>query len=529
MKYQYEGNIVEIIGESDKFLTLSMINDDGSVKEFRKKKPVELIPIQPESSCDYNYWITEPYNHQKEFLKWAETHDNLLLRDEPGLGKTKQTLDLIMNRKRCGQIKRALIVCGVGGLQYNWLREVKKHTDLTGYILGTKPANKLGTRTVIGSNTDKMNDLKNSKADILICNIEFLRHEPAVQQLQLMIARQEIGMVAVDECHKCKNPKAAQTAGLFALHPPYKMGLTGTPIVNNPIDVFGLSVWMRQERRSLSKFKEDYAVMGGFKNKEIIGWRNLSELGQRLDEWSLRRLKSVCVDLPPKVVDTVEIEMTKSQTMLYKEVLKDIRDRKEEILAAPDPTSRFISLRHVTSCPNQVLENFKEEDCAKAMELLRRVEEALQNNQKVVIMVWYVTTLKYLNTILHKAGIVPALIYGEMSLEDRNRNEQAFQKIPECKVILGNYQTMGTGIELTAASVLIEYEQPWTAADEIQGQDRCHRIGQTKSLSVIKLITKNTVDERVNELVTNKSEIVDEINEKKALRQFINSVLEDGA
>lgn len=519
--------IVEVIGESDKFLTMCTIQEDGTVKEFKKKKPVDLKPILKSATCSYDFWITEPFKHQKEFLKWAEVHDNLLLRDEPGLGKTKQTLDLIMNRRKCGQIKRALIVCGVGGLQYNWLREVSKHTDLKGYILGTRPANKLGTKTKIGSNVDKIADLKSSRADILICNIEFLRNEEAVHQLQLMIARQDIGMVAVDECHKCKNQKAAQTKGLFGLHPPYKMGLTGTPIVNNPLDIYGLSVWLRQERRSLSKFKEDYAIMGGFKNKEIVGWKNLPELGRRIDLWSLRRVKEQCVDLPPKMITDVHIQMTPEQESLYKEVLKDIRDRKEEILTSPDPTSRFIGLRHVTGAPVEVLPDFDPEKCSKAVELLRRVQEALDNNRKVVIMVWYVSTLKFLNKLLYSYNIHPALIYGEMSLEMRNTNEQAFQNIDDCKVILGNYQTMGTGIELTAASVLIEYEQPWTAADEIQGQDRCHRIGQSKSLTVLRLITDNTVDERVNELITIKSDIVEEVNEKKRKKDFIEKILND--
>lgn len=530
MRYQFingnETQIVEIVQESEKMLTLRRINEDGSVTQFRKKKPVNLIPItESKPNVQFNYWITQPYQHQIDFLNYATTHDCFLLRDKPGLGKTKQSLDLIMNRKRVGQIERALIVCCIGGLQYNWLREVKKHTDLKGYILGTRPISKHSTATKIGSNADKLFDLKNSKADILICNVEMLRRPEIVSQLQLMIGRREIGQIVVDEVHKCKNPKAAQTAGLFSLHPPYKLGLSGTPLVNSPMDIYGISVWMGHERRSLSRYKADYCVMGGFKNKEIIAYQNLGQLGKLLDSWSLMRTKEECLDLPPKTIKDTIIELTEPQKRLYREILRDIRDRQEDILALPSPMGRFVGLRKATSCPEVVLEGFNSEDCAKAMELLRLIEEALANGQKVVVFTWFVFTLKFLNKFLQERGIFPALIYGEMSQEERNQNEQAFQYNPDCKVIIGNYQTMGTGIELYAASLVVEYEQPWTAADEEQAQDRCHRIGQTQNLTIVRLMSKDTVDERVNDIVMTKSNMVDEVNGKAVLAKVISQIL----
>lgn len=530
MKYSLtlngETKTVEIIGESEKFLNFREIMPDGSIKTFRKKKPVDLQPIQEDvEPVNYNYWVTQPFQHQIDFLKFSETHDCMLLRDDPGLGKTKQSLDLIMNRKRAGQIKRALIVCCIGGLQYNWLREVGKHTDLKGYILGTRPANKAGTATRIGSNNDKFFDLKHAKADILICNVEMLRNVQCLVQIQLMIAKKDIGMVVVDEVHKCKNPKAQQTAGLFALHPRFKLGLTGTPIINSPLDLYGISCWLGQEIRSLTNYREAYCIMGGFKDKEVIGYQHLDELASRLDKWSLRRKKDECLDLPEKTIVYNQVEMSQAEKNLYKDVIKDIRDRPEEIMALPTPMGRFIGLRKVTSCPVTVSESWDPEACSKFQETLRLVDEALQNNQKVVIYTWYVFTLEYLNMMFHKHGINPALIYGEMSLEARNINEQAFQTNPECKVIIGNYQTMGTGIELTAASLVIEYELPWTYADERQGQDRCHRIGQNKNITCVRLVCKDTVDERVVEVVDMKESLDNQVNNRQALKEIVEKTL----
>lgn len=530
MKYQIELNgllrTVEVIGETDSFYKFREVKENGTISEFRKKKPVTLLELPKESSnAHYDYWITKPFQHQIDFLKYSESNECVLLRDDPGLGKTKQSLDLIMNRKRTGQINRALIVCCVGGLQYNWLREVKKHTDLRGYILGTRPANKLGTATRIGSNKDKLNDLKMAKADILICNVEMLRDTACLIQLQLMIAKGDLGMIVVDEVHKCKNTKAQQTAGLFSLHPRYKLGLTGTPIINSPMDLYGISCWLGHELRSFSKYRDSYCIMGGFKNKQIVGYHNLQDLTARLDMWSLRRRKEDCLDLPEKTVIYSQVEMTNSQKSLYKDVLKDIRDRPEDILALPTPMGRFVGLRKVTSCPSVVSENWDGEDCAKFQETLRLVEEALQNNQKVVIYTWYVFTLQYLNIQLRKHGIIPAVIYGEMSLEARNANEQAFQTNPDCKVILGNYQTMGTGIELTAASLVIEYELPWTYADEKQGQDRCHRIGQNKNITCIRLVSKDTIDERVVEVVDMKEDLEEQVNNRKSMEEIVRKSL----
>lgn len=517
MRYLFKNkngeHVVEIIQESDKFYTLRVIREDGAYEECRAKKDAPLIPI-PEVEGEapvFDYWVTTPYQHQIDFLKYAETHRNFLLRDKPGLGKTKQALDLIMNRKRCGQIKRALIVCCIGGLQYNWQREVKKHTDLRGYILGTRPVRKNSLTTCIGSTKDKLYDLKTVTADILICNIEALRNKELVSQLQLMIGRGDIGQIVVDEVHKCKNGKAAQTAGLFSLHPDYKMGLTGTPFINSPLDIYALSVWMGHERRPMSRFKADYCIMGGFKNKDVVGYQNLGHLAKQLDTWSLMRTKEQCLDLPSKIFKTSVVDMVPTQKSLYREVLKDIRDRVEDIMALPTPMGRFVGLRKATGCPIEVLDTFVPEECAKFQELLRIIQLATDNNQKVVVYTWHVFTLQYLNTLLCRNGIQPAVIFGQMSLEARNMNEQAFQLNPDCKVILGNYQTMGTGIELTAAEYVVEYEQPWTAADEDQAIDRSHRIGQTKTLTCIKLISLNSVDERVDDIIELKRNLAMEL------------------
>jgi SNF2 family DNA or RNA helicase len=143
--------------------------------------------------------------------------------------------------------------------------------------------------------------------------------------------------------------------------------------------------------------------------------------------------------------------------------------------------------------------------------LLDILEERISCGEKVVIFTYHVFTLEYLNWILNNHGYRPALVYGNLSQEQREVNINAFQNIPECKVILGNYQTMGTGINLTASSTVVEYELPWTAVDETQAQDRCHRIGQFNPVSVIRLVTNNTTDEMNERIVDGKAELSENI------------------
>lgn len=525
MYYLYNGEPVEVLNVTTREYELYRYHGRPKhawVPRYENQIEIPLVPqmesvLEPEAAeLNFTLWKTKPYEHQKEFLRFSQAHAKMLLLDEPGLGKTKQSLDLIANRIAANQIKRALIIVGVSSLQYNWANEVRKHTDLIGYILGTRAAGKSGTRTKIGSGKDKLDDVtrvKNMRAQVLITNIETLRNDSIVEELRTQIRDGEIGMVVVDEVHKCKNPKAKQTKGLLELKAHYKVGLTGTPIVNSPVDLFAMMQWLERTVPPKTYFEMKYCVKGGFQDKQIIGFRKLEDLGADLKEWTLRRTKDECLDLPEKTVQTIHFDMLPAQKKLYDEIRKDLRVRLPEIMASATPMGQLVGLKKATGCPPTVLETYPPEACAKWETLLDIVEEAVEAGQKVVIFCYHVFTLEYLNWALRQHKFNPALVYGAISPEVREQNVQAFQTIPECNIILGNYQTLGTGFNLTASSLIIEYELPWTAADEIQAQDRCHRIGQHHPVNVIRLVTSESVDSANEELVDGKYQLSDAVLE----------------
>lgn len=531
MYYLYKGEPVDVINITTREYEIYRYKGRPKhewVPRFENQTEIPLVPqmediVDPSwESLDFSFWKTEPYDHQKEFLRYSQKHGQMLLLDEPGLGKTKQSLDLIANRIRANQIKKALIIVGVSSLQYNWLAEVKKHTDLFGYILGTRQAGRSGIQTKIGSGKDKADDvarLHKMQAQVVITNIESLRNEAIVSELKNQISKGILGMVVVDEVHRCKNPKTKQTKALLELDTPYKLGLTGTPIVNSPVDLYPMMKWLNRTVPPKTYFEAKYCMMGGFRGKEIVGFRNTDDLSRDLNCWTLRRTKDECLDLPEKTVQTIRFDMLNEQKKLYNEIKKDLRERSAEIMASASPMGQLVGLRKATGCPPTVLETYPPEACAKVEALLDIVDEAVQSGQKVVIFCYHVFTVEYLNWVLRKHKYNPALIYGTISQEVRDQNVAAFQTIPECNIILGNYQTMGTGLNLTASSTIVEYELPWTAADETQAQDRCHRIGQHHPVNIIRLITNQTVDEVNAEIIDNKAELSDSILNADASKQ----------
>lgn len=539
MFFDYKGEPVEVIGKTTREYELYRYKGRPKhawVPRYENQSEVTLTPIPEEviepdaDKVNFTTWKTEPYEHQKAFLKFSESHAQMLLLDQPGLGKTKQSLDLIANRILAGQIRKALIIVGVSGLQYNWQNEVKKHTDLVGYILGTRPVGKSGLQTKIGSGKDKVDDvnrLKKMAAQVIITNIESLRNAAIVEALKQQVQDGIIGMVVVDEVHKCKNPKAKQTEGLLELDTHYKLGLTGTPIVNSPLDLYAMMKWLNRTVPPKTYFEAKYCIKGGFEDREVIGYKNLDDLAFDFHCWTLRRTKKECLDLPEKTIQTYYVDLLPEQKKLYKEIQKDLRERSAEIMAAASPMGQLVGLKKATGCPPRVMESFPPDACAKLESLLDIVEEVVASGQKIVIFCYHVFTIEYLNWALHKHGYNPALIYGAISNEIRDANENAFQTIPECNIILGNYQTMGTGINLTASSTIVEYELPWTAADEEQAQDRCHRIGQFNPVNVIRLVTRSTYDVVNEEIVDGKYELSETITEssKKVQQAIVNRVL----
>lgn len=449
---------------------------------------------------------TRPFEHQIEGFNYGLNHDRWLLGDEQGLGKTKQVIDIAIAKKLQKGYKHCLIICGVNGLKWNWKEEIKTHSNETGWILGQKFKN---GKWNIGTSNDKINDLKNlSSIDsyFIITNVETLRNTEAATLISKHCKSKEIGIVAIDEIHKCKNPTSQQGKGILKVQPECRIAMTGTPLMNYPMDLYIILKWLGYEKHAFGAFKKHYCNFGGFGGYEIIGYKNLEELQEQLSEIMLRRLKDNVLDLPEKIFVNDYVEMTAKQAVIYKEATSYVMSNIDKIKMSSNPLSELIRMRQATGYTGILSNSIKES--AKLDRLEELVDENVANGKKVIIFSnWtQMTTPIYQRLSKQYKGLS---ITGDTKDRDRQLYVNEFQTNPDYKFIVGTIGAMGTGLTLNAASTVIFVDEPWTMAAKSQAIDRAHRIGTNHSVTVITLMCKDTIDEKIHELVEKKGAMSD--------------------
>lgn len=474
-------------------------------KKFEKY--LKMLDIYDEQDADY-LSRTKPFEHQIESFNYALTHNKFLLGDEQGLGKTKQALDIAVARKH--KMRHCLIVCGVNNLKWNWYKEVEIHTNEKAHILGSR-VNRKG-KTVIGSSAERLADLKQIHDEyFLITNIETLRDKSIQSQIKKMCNDGIIGMTIIDEIHKCKNSQSKQGKAIHCCCSYYRLALTGTPLMNNPVDLYNVLKWLEVENHSLTYFKNLYCEMGGFGGYEIIGYKNLDQLENSLNKNMLRRRKEEVLDLPPKIYTDELLDLDSSQDKLYRDVTNQIIEDIDRIMLLPNPLTELIRLRQVTSNPNILTsKNITNVKYDRILDILESTTD------KVIIFSNWTKVINPLYIKLSSLGYNPALVTGES--KDPILEMNKFQSDNTCKVILGTTPALGTGYTLTAANTVIFIDEPWSKAIKDQAEDRCHRIGTKGTVNIITLICKDTIDERIHQIIKDKGELSDRIVDGKAVQ-----------
>ena len=461
------------------------------------EKPVEI-------PSNFNF-KTQPYKHQLEAFEYGMRANKWLLGDEMGLGKTKQSIDIAVAKKEAYNYKHCLIVCGVNGLKWNWLAEVQTHSNEQAHIIGQKI---VAGKIKVGSNKEKLADLQNANDDyFLITNVESLRDEGILNQLKMMCDKGEIGMIVADEVHKMKNPQSQQGKAFLKLHTQTQIAMTGTPLMNNPLDLYIILKWLGYEKHSFYAFKNHYCVMGGYGGYEIMGYKNLEELQEQLDEMMLRRRKEEVLDLPEKTYIDEFVEMTAKQAQIYKEVTMDVKMNIDAIKTAPNPLAELIRMRQATGYTGIL--STKIQESAKLDRMEELVADAIENEKQVVIFSNWTQMTDVIIEKLSKNYKINS-ITGQTNDADRQQIVDDFQD-GKIQVLVGTAGAMGTGLTLTAGTVEIFMDEPWNMALKEQCVDRCHRIGQKSNITIYTIMAKNTIDERIHELVIKKGAIADAI------------------
>lgn len=462
---------------------------------------------------------TKPFSHQLEGVEYGLKYDRWFLGDEQGLGKTKQVIDIAVARKVMYGYRFCLIVCGVNTLKWNWVNEIHTHSKEDAYILGQR---RKGTKIRIGSTKDKLEDLKlmydikEPHPYFIITNVESFRDKNIADTISDLCKKGIIGMCAADEMHKMKNPTAQQTKGFLKCLPYCRIGMTGTPLMNSPMDLYVILKWLGYESHAFYSFKQHYCVMGGYGGYEIVGYKNLDQLTAQVREIMLRRLKSEVLDLPEKIYVDDVVEMDGKQAVMYKEVEAGLKaDYISGDIDLTNPLSALIRLRQTTGYPGILSETITESAKLDRMEEI--VENCISNDEKVIIFSnWTQMTDAICNKLKssrHKVGVIT----GETPDSLRQEIVDVFQNSSDLSVLVGTIGAMGTGLTLTAATTVIFVDEPWNKALFDQAVDRAHRIGQKNNITIYSIMCKDTIDERIHNLIYKKGAMSDAIIDGKVV------------
>lgn len=476
------------------------------VEDRRAATEERLKGIKP--MIDFNF-TTPPLPHQIEAFNFGLQKDKMLIGDEQGLGKTKESIDITVARKH--ELVKTLIVCGVNSVKYNWESEIKKHSKESSFMIDGK---------TMDLRAEQIYEWYKSSSYFGIINIESLRKEQIQDALFDGIRDGYIGAVIVDEIHKAKNGSSQQGKALRTLKTPVRLGLSGTPM-NKAEDLWNILTWLGVENRSFYRFRSTYCVMGGYGGYKVVGHKNLESLNAELNTVMLRRRKDEVLDLPPKIHSTEYVELTKRQELLYRDIKNGIIADLENILTSVNPLSCTLRLRQLTG-------GLFTEENPKLDRLLDMLEEEIIPNgyKAIVYSQW-----EKITEVFHEAlkGYNPIYITGKVSPEDRQKAVDRFQSDPECKVAIGTIGAMGTGLTLNKASYVFFIDKMWNSGDNAQAEDRAHRIGTAGTVNVISLVAKGTVDEGIEEyLIENRDlfeRVVDGKGTKRDIRQVLNNLL----
>lgn len=522
--HTWEMPINNIIGLCNKFenqeIQISGIYEDLHKQEFEIDIPK-----------DYTF-KTKPFNHQIDGVRFGLNKKKFLLCDDQGLGKTFQIINWVGCLEKTDKINKVLIVCGVNSLKYNWQSEISIHSDEKGWVLGTRFRKTTG-KAYEGSTKDKLDDLDNlPDCRYIITNIETLRagaekitkskyHFPIAEKLQELCKNGTISVIAFDECHKSKEPTSLQSRAMINVQAKYMVAMSGTPLMNNPLDLYFPMKWLGYENHSFYQFKQHYCTLGGWGGSQVVGYKNLEEIRTMMDNIMLRRLKTEVLDLPEKIRKIEYVDMTSKQNQIYKEVYMGVMNELQKIKFSNNPLSMMIRLRQATGWTGILSQTVQES--AKMDRMVELIDEISASGQKAIVFSNWESMTEVAKEKLKSYN--PAYITGATKADERMKEVGRFQNDDKCKVIIGTIGAMGTGLTLTAAQNVIFLDSPWNMALKAQAEDRAHRIGTKGTVNIITLVCKNTIDERIEELVEKKGQIADALVDGKASVDDINFLL----
>lgn len=478
-----------------------------SIKQFMHKvekgKPVKKVRLPKAFSK-----VLRPYQTAGvEWLYFLRSYRFAgILADDMGLGKTLQTLALLSAERVKG--RPSIVVCPTS-LVHNWAREAEKFVP------------NLRVLAYRGTPDERITLAKKIRAhDLVIVSYATLRKDEAV----FIQGKMRFNYAVLDEAQYIKNHATKGAQLVKKIHADYRLALTGTPIENTVSELWSVFDFL------MPKFLGPYDQFSKRFHKPIMeqgDQRAMEHLRAKIAPFMLRRTKNeVLTELPQKIEQTITTELTDAQSVLYQNILAKVRG---EVFAAVGKKGFNHAQIHILAgltklrqaCNHPALLTDKKAkvhdgDSAKLDLAMELIQEATSGGHKVLLFSQFTGMLDIVAETLDAHKIT----YCYLSGKTRNRQEliEQFNSDPNISVFLISLKAGGVGLNLTAADTVIIFDPWWNPSAENQAADRAHRIGQTKTVTVYRLTTKGTIEERIEKLKSKKNALADAlIGESKDL------------
>lgn len=459
----------------------------------------------------------ELFDHQKQGIKFMQQKEKVILADEMGLGKTRQAI--IAARENYDGI--VLVVCPAS-IKINWKREIKMiYPDESISI-------------VVGCG-------KIEKTKWIIINYDILGKH--AQLLAQKAYNKEIKCGIFDEAHYAKNIKSIRAQAVLAIAERLEkvFMLTGTPVLNRPIEMFSLLRAIKHplawcEGKSITKLKRDYSVRYCDGQLKIIyrrgggmlrfwqenGATRLPELRALTADVFLRRTKEEVLDLPEKIISVIN-------TTLDTAWQKEYDTAWDRYLDKVSNTPGVKNIEGILNAQGLVELTKLKQVCSlsKVHRIVSDTINAANQDTKVIVFSQYTETIRQISSLLREKKIKTVTLTGADNMDQRQLAVDSFQNDKDTMAFVANIKAAGIGINLTAASHVIFADMDWSPEIHRQAEDRAHRIGQTGTVNVYYYVVENTIEDDIIDILTLKQETIGVLTGgETTIKAFIDRVTE---
>lgn len=418
-----------------------------------------------------------------------------------------------------GLLEHCLVICGVDSLRTNWKSEIQKFSNLPATVLGeyVTRTGKSRYKTIAERCKQLIEPIDEF---FIIVNAATIGYDQFVEAFNK--SKNKIDMIILDECHRFATKTSNRGANLLKLKAKYKLAMTGTLITNSPISCYVPLAWTENDHSTLTNYKSQYCTFGGFNESQIVGYKNLKLLQEEIAHCSLRRtFDQVRGDMPKKTVEYEIVEMTEDQEKFYEAVKNGVKEEVDKVeLKSGNLLALTTRLRQATSAPSVLTsENIESSKVTRAVQI---AEDLLESGEKVVIFSTFIEPTEVLAAKLSRFH--PLLATGKVDDDIAQKNINEFRESKDKNLIICTIAKLGVGFSLPECHYAVFIDQPFTNAMFSQACDRIYRITSDQPVYIKVLVNKDTIDERVKQIVETKRELSDYIIDNKMSQNLSNEL-----